>query len=464
MGKSNKISTLGYDTQELRGASSERLREQEPRASVPSPRVAVHTRTDSPAQSSTEEHQSAVDKSNESDWNGASRGVIGTSSGSELKTEEWQQNRWSSSSWGARWWRATENGDANASREHATSERSYPSKVVATSEKYVVDASEIERAKEEGVLEAQLYKDGYWYVDLGNNTYKRVECDFWCPLCDAILYHTNLTAHLQSEKHRRRIAQHAIPSTCLPCSPSTIGQQLEVWQQEVDGYIRCIPCRKQCDGYHEQSADHARRLAVFLEARTMPKVKTSGLQRWQADDGDGSGIRCIPCRKICDGYHEQTPDHKRKLKDWLAAQRKEYDAPEDDWLAYVECDGARQLRCLMCEKWVVDFDGSDPSLYIDGEHSRLSDKNQKDHKKRMLQLEEYMNDRGYWSAILAEKAKWHPLFRARRSLPPLQVEEPSLPEGWNAAWSEHYQCLYYYQAGQPAQWTRPSLEVGDDHE
>lgn len=476
MGRNNKISAGGHVAQEWLtpphdkescAFPSERLREQEPRASVPSPRVAAHTRTD-PQPCDIEEISPTPTKFVDSDWTGQSRQRTQTDSSndSRLQQDEWQHSRWNSSSWNAQsWWSVGEDCVARDPEGETVVERTPPShsgaQVVGTSERYVVDASEIERAKEVGVLEAQLYKDGYWYVDLGNETYKRVECDFWCPLCEATLYHTNLMAHIQSDKHRRRLVQHQpIVSTCQPCAPCEPEPALEAWQQLVDGIVRCIPCRKQCDGYHEQSPDHFRRVQVFLEARRISRAKNSALERWQADDVDGCGIRCIPCKKICDGYHEQTPDHKRKLREWLSAQRKEYDAPEDDWLAYVECEGVRQLRCLMCEKWVVDFDGADASLYIDGEHSRLSERNQKDHKKRMQQLDEYMNDRGYWKAILAEKARWHPSFKPRVRIAP-EIEESPLPEGWHAAWSEYYQCFYYYRAGRPAQWTRPSLDDED---
>merc|ERR1712080_711383 len=112
----------------------------------------------------------------------------------------------------------------------------------------------------------------------------------------------------------------------------------------------------------------------------------------------------------------------------MGALEDKYREPVQPWLAWLpckECGEGRYLRCLLCKKWVQDFEGTDTRHY-DGQHGELSSKNQKGHLKKMENLDAYKQDATYWPALLAERSQWHPPTTgtpdappaARRELPP----------------------------------------------
>jgi len=118
-------------------------------------------------------------------------------------------------------------------------------------------------------------------------------------------------------------------------------------------------------------------------------------------------IRCMACNKICDGVHETTKEHEKRLEQYLwqlSADDQEYPEPHQPWLAYVPDTSygkGRYLKCLLCKKWVQDWEALDTQDYS-GNHGNKGPNNQKDHAKKMRYWEEYSDD------VLAEKWNWHP--------------------------------------------------------
>jgi len=182
----------------------------------------------------------------------------------------------------------------------------------------------------------------------------------------------------------------------------------------------------------------------------------AGLERWQEMGADGH-IRCIPCKKYCDGTHEQTKDHATRVWDYLATLDCEYEEPEEQWLAWVKSDDAGYeeglyLKCLLCDKWVTDLSGTDSKGY-NGQHSQRNDACTKQHKKRMY----YLDDQVFVRQMLAERSKWHPskiqvgtgASAKKRHAP------PELPRGWFAEWSEEHEDYFFYSSSH-AQWEVPT--------
>jgi len=125
---------------------------------------------------------------------------------------------------------------------------------------------------------------------------------------------------------------------------------------------------------------------------------------------DSTGhYRCKACNKMCDGIHENTAEHHKRLANYLwnlEEETREYPAPSQTWLAWVadpDFDDRRFLKCLLCKKWVQDFelDSLDTRGYT-GHHGDRGAGNQKDHAKKLNNLSFYVE------AIKAEKDLHHP--------------------------------------------------------
>lgn len=134
------------------------------------------------------------------------------------------------------------------------------------------------------------------------------------------------------------------------------------------------------------------------------------LEDWQ--ERTANGIVCIPCNRCCNGIHESSAGHKSRLVYWLWRRRSqdtEYPPPTQPWLAWV-CEtpdgGGKYLRCLLCDKWVQDFDHSNGDFNTaeySGNHGNLGRGNQKDHGRKLENFSWYQAD------IEQQRAKYHPL-------------------------------------------------------
>eukprot|EP00931_Biecheleriopsis_adriatica_P103524 TRINITY_DN7834_c0_g1_i1.p1 TRINITY_DN7834_c0_g1~~TRINITY_DN7834_c0_g1_i1.p1 ORF type:complete len:418 (+),score=111.60 TRINITY_DN7834_c0_g1_i1:72-1256(+) len=287
-------------------------------------------------------------------------------------------------------------------------------------------------AREQGVLEAEQWRDGEWYVDLGRSTYKLVQDHYFCPHCGENgleLSWANLESHIKGERHRRsmeRREHHDAPfPKAMPVTTPTPSS---------------MPAA---------SSSTSQPVAQHLES-------------WQTRDADGN-IMCNLCKKPCDGKHEFSANHLGRLK-WHEFQKVNapFPAPSQPWLAWVPSEwnpDERELRCLLCKgKGVTDLEGKLTSSYK-GTHGALSPENQKDHMRKMERLDEYMKDASYWSNILAERRKYHPEPQAAETAtrPPALPEAPKVPEGWKAWWSEEYEGFYYHnESTGVTQWETPT--------
>lgn len=369
--------------------------------------------------------------------------------------EDWRCNAWQqSSSWERPDWQ--QNGWASESRPSEAKQTADEATSSASRDRLQAQEESILRlqAQEEGILEAKQHTDGTWYVKLGQNIWKSVSYDFYCPLCDSEMSLACLSSHLSGDKHRRRLAAsrnaddyHTLARSsthCPPCSSTATSQQLQV--DETDDSPSPTP------------------------PSMLPMRVPGNLERWQEIGAEG--IKCIPCDKYCDGFHEHTPEHIRRVALFLEALEDQYREPIEPWLAWLpckECGEGRYLRCLLCKKWVQDFEGTDTRHY-DGQHGKLSVKNQKGHLKKMENLDAYKADAIFWNALLAERSEYHPAAagsatssHARRDLPtspplqpPAEAVDSELPNGWHAEWCPIWEQYYYYSDNNGSQWEKPT--------
>lgn len=169
---------------------------------------------------------------------------------------------------------------------------------------------------------------------------------------------------------------------------------------------------------------------------------------------------------------EELEAERRKEQRHRKAQAAsaEYPDPAQPWLAWARDETwgkERCLKCLICNKWVQDFDDTNTVGYK-GAHGELGPGNQKDHKKKMQDLQKYMRDPAYWDPIVRERQRWHPSATAQSAQPvelarPVAASAtalpapPDVPEGWAAQWSREHALFYYYRpADGVAQWDPPS--------
>ena len=117
----------------------------------------------------------------------------------------------------------------------------------------------------------------------------------------------SLSSHLNGVKHRRRLANSGIDvvsevsSAAHPSSANAHGGASASFQHEKE---RSSPLR--------------------IPA---PPAAPPVLERWQ--EMGPEGVKCIPCDKYCDGYHELTPDHIRKLAIYIEAYEDKYREPAE---------------------------------------------------------------------------------------------------------------------------------------
>lgn len=131
-------------------------------------------------------------------------------------------------------------------------------------------------------------------------------------------------------------------------------------------------------------------------------------EEWQQKHG-ADRVMCLACNKYCDGLHETTLAHEKKLEYWLQSKHagKDFSAPSQPWLAFAKdptYEDERGLKCLLCDTWVSDIVGICPEDYA-GLHGCPSPENSNGHAKMM---QRYRSDRDKLEEMLAEKAEHHP--------------------------------------------------------
>ncbi|CAE7234410.1 unnamed protein product [Symbiodinium sp. CCMP2592] len=243
-----------------------------------------------------------------------------------------------------------------------------------------------QRALRERVVEAWYDESqGKSYAEIVPGTWKEVQGEFYCTLCDKCPNGCNLESHLNSEAHKKKLAwamgatyalvatpasaATPMPQALLPLPPPVMPEDLPAWQQMgPDGLIRCIPCGKVVDDNHLMTGDHGRRLAAFLEQE---KLKQSG-----------------------------------------------YAPPELEYLAWVPCDendpnSERWMKCLLCSKWVQD----------DVAHSGIPahPAGSKEHQKNLRNYEWYR------PTVLQQRQKYHPVGGDPRAAAKAPAKAPPPP-------------------------------------
>ncbi|CAE7452134.1 unnamed protein product, partial [Symbiodinium sp. CCMP2456] len=256
-------------------------------------------------------------------------------------------------------------------------------------------AAELEKVKKRAFAEKVV--EAYWdgeksWAEIGPGTWKEVQGEFFCTLCEKSPNGNNLESHLNSENHKKKLAwatgvgyaasvpatpmATAMPATCVPVP--VLPQDLPSWQQlGPDGMLRCIPCGKVVDDNHLMTGDHSRRLQAFLEQE---KLKTSG-----------------------------------------------FAPPQLEYLAYVPWDendpsSERCMKCLLCGKWAQD------------ETSHTGTPNQpqgsKEHQKNLRNYEWHRKN------VLEQRQKYHPSGPTRSTAAPKAVAKapaPPTPAPWQAS-------------------------------
>lgn len=147
--------------------------------------------------------------------------------------------------------------------------------------------------------------------------------------------------------------------------------------------------------------------AASATAASYAAWENQKVEPWQEATPSGY-LRCLACNKMCDGVHEHTAEHLRRVEDYmwsLEAEGRDYPAPVQAWLAWVSDPSSgdrRYLKCLLCKKWVQDFDseGMNTAGYA-GNHGEAGPSNQKDHAKKLNNLQYYLDE------LKTEKQKWH---------------------------------------------------------
>ncbi len=119
---------------------------------------------------------------------------------------------------------------------------------------------------------------------------------------------------------------------------------------------------------------------------------------------------CTLCNKFCDGCHEATPAHQKRLEAYYYARQKEhYELPEEPWLAWVrDSDSKLYLKCILCDKWVMDLEGPLAGAQYRGLHGSLGVENQKKHRKLLENFVTYGREWDWndWEKIERERSKW----------------------------------------------------------
>lgn len=270
--------------------------------------------------------------------------------------------------------------------------------------------------QEGSILIATEGADGAWYVEVANKTWRECSGQYFCSFCEKHLNDSTLGPHLDSDGHRKKREWMLPANSSSACAaPSQPKQSPSKPKSTASQAQWCAPCND------------------------------AKLEDWQELGADGY-VRCIPCGKMCDGSHEYSTAHNDKLEWWRYRQETEkngYEAPELEYLAYVPFDevaepnGPRGLRCLMCKKWVND------DYSHSGTHAKPD--GSKEHQKN---LRNYGPGNLWWETeVVKVRQKWHPPRAQQRQAQAANKQATLAP--WATA--EHKAASSSATARQPAQ-------------
>lgn len=255
------------------------------------------------------------------------------------------------------------------------------------------------RALQEGVLESEDYGDGKWWVNLGNGTYKEVQGQYYCPHCNKHLHDGTLEPHLNTDAHRRWVEWAASPS-----SPAT-------------GAVPNGPAH----GASPSGLAPGGGCAALVPWHCSP----CQLEPWQERLPDGC-VKCLPCGRVIDDSHLASKEHQRRLNNWQEADKLHqagYPTPELPYLAWMPEDsdpnGARHLRCLLCNKWAGDGVSHVGMPQAPGGSSQ--------HQKNMRNWCQPGNP-WYEENVVQVRRRWHPPAAQQRGEPQAAWAPQTVPE------------------------------------
>jgi len=159
---------------------------------------------------------------------------------------------------------------------------------------------------------------------------------------------------------------------------------------------------------------------------TRPRGDVVPAASWQKVGYDGT-VYCELCRKVADESHLCSAEHQKRM-DYFCHQEQNrthgFEPPALEYLAWVplqpdDVTGERQLKCLLCDKWV-----NDPWAHSG---SKEFPQGSKDHKRYL----QYVGGRWYCDNVIPQRRRWHPPSGPQRRPPtPFQANPaPAIPQG-----------------------------------
>mmetsp|Transcript_40032 Transcript_40032/g.85752 ORF Transcript_40032/g.85752 Transcript_40032/m.85752 type:complete len:393 (-) Transcript_40032:624-1802(-) len=263
-----------------------------------------------------------------------------------------------------------------------------------------------------------------------------------------------------------------------------------------DKHLYCHLCKARVDEWHVKTDKHKNResdpswygdwkVPADSNSQLVPTEPQVVLEEWQ--ELRDNEIRCKCCDKAFDEAHADSKNHKKKLDAWLwerKAKEEGLPPPPQPWLCYKVDPKAEpgyenvlSLHCLMCKKWVDDWELEDISNY-EGAHGFESSQNAREHTRKLANLkspeyEEWWQERLMWHPPLAlgnepsseEEEEEEEGSASTAETEENEVEEDEvevvlqndnndLPPGWHVANDEDGDPYYYHDDGR-SQWEHP---------
>lgn len=164
---------------------------------------------------------------------------------------------------------------------------------------------------------------------------------------------------------------------------------------------------------------------------------------WQTVGFDGT-VRCDLCRKVADENHLCSSEHKKRMEYFCHQEQNRtngFEPPELEYLAWVplipdDVTGERQLKCLLCDKWV-----NDPWYHCG---TRENPAGSKDHQRYL----QHVGGAWYNANVLPKRRRWHPPSGPQRR--PLQAV-PAMAQAPSATYSQAAPSAPRPARPQPAQ-------------
>merc|ERR1712107_24054 len=119
-------------------------------------------------------------------------------------------------------------------------------------EKVVEEARQ--RGFKEGVLESEEDANGRMWVKLECGTWREIQGQYFCTLCEKDLTDCSLEAHLNSDKHKRKLAA-ADESSAGDAAPLEPYCAMVPWDPADPTFLykKCLLCNKWVQDEHSHS-------------------------------------------------------------------------------------------------------------------------------------------------------------------------------------------------------------------